>query len=129
VNLQDKTLYHQIHPLKLFTDWSTGIAALVLFWQHNLLPALLLAFIPSILVSFVLVRFANLERYQGSAFGKYIRSYMTRRMEIMRFAGYALMAVGAWYHLVWLIPLGLLVVVVAWLRGVIFPGSTDRARF
>jgi hypothetical protein len=46
---------------------------------------------------------------------------MTRGIEMARFAGYALMAASAWYHIVWLIPVGLLVILLAWLRGVIYP--------
>ncbi len=118
---QEKQLYHQIHPLKLFTDWSTGIIALYPLWQHDLVLALLIAFVPSIIVSLVLVRFVNLEKYKASRFGEYIGKYMTRTIEIMRFVGYAIMAIGAWFHIVWLIPLGLLVIILAWFRGVIFP--------
>ena len=120
MTLQEKQLYHQIHPLKLFTDWSTEIIALYPLWQHQLVLALLIAFVPSIIVSLVLVRFAHLEKYKESRFGKYIGKYMTRPIEMMRFVGYALMAMGAWFHAVWLIPLGLLVIVLAWSRGVIF---------
>ena len=123
MTLQEKSLYHQIHPLKLFVDWSTGIIALYPFWQNNLLTALLIAFIPSILVSFMLICFVNLEKYKQSSFGKYVHQYMTRPVEMIRFAGYALMAVGAWYHAVWLIPAGLLVILLAWLRGVVFPNK------
>ncbi len=123
MNFQEKSLYHQIHPLKLFTDWSTGIIALYPFWQNNLLAALIIAAVPSILVSFMLIRFANLEEYKQSTFGKYVHQYMTRPVEMMRFAGYALMAVGAWVHAVWFIPAGLLVILLAWLRGVIIPNK------
>ncbi len=121
MTLQEKSLYHQIHPVKLFADWSTGILALHLFWGQNLAAALLIAFVPSILVSLYIIRFVNLERYRQSSFGRYISRYMTRPIEAIRFAGYAMMAIGAWYHLVWLMPLGLLVILLAWLRGVIFP--------
>ncbi len=124
MTLQEKSVYHQIHPLKLFTDWSTGIIALYPFWQHQLLMALLIAFIPSILVSFILIRFVDLEKYKQSAFGNYIRQYMTRPVEMARFAGYAVMAIGAWYHAAWLIPLGLLVILLAWFRGAVFPDSS-----
>jgi hypothetical protein len=91
------------------------------FWQHQLLAAILIAFIPSIIVSFILMRFANLEKYKESAFGRYIRQFMTRAMEVIRATGYVMMAAGTWYHIVRLIPFGLLIVALAWLRGVIFP--------
>jgi hypothetical protein len=121
MTFREKSLYHQIHPVKLLTDWSTGIIALTLFWQHALFTALALGFIPSILVSLALVRLADLGRYKQSRFGQYVHRYMTRSMEALRLEGYAVMVVGAWFHLAWLILLGLLVVLFGWLRGVIFP--------
>ena len=72
------------------------------------------------MVSFALIRFANLEEYKESSFGKYVRKYMTRRIEAIRLAGYAVMAIGAWAHLIWLIPLGLLIILLGWIRGLIF---------
>jgi hypothetical protein len=121
MTLQEKILYHQIHPLKLLTDWGAGIIALYPFWQHNLLLALLIAFIPSILVSFLLIRFANLDKYKQSPFGKYIHQYMTHPIEMLRAAGYVLMAGAAWVHAAWAIPVGFLIVLLAWLRGIMFP--------
>jgi hypothetical protein len=118
---QEMSLYHQIHPIKLLTDWSAGLIALYLLWQHDLVAALVIACVPSILVSLIIVRFANLEKYEQSRFGRYIRKYMTRSMEVVRMAGYVVMAVGAWFHLACLIPLGLLFTLLGWLRGVILP--------
>lgn len=34
---QEKALYHQIHPLKLFTDISAEVISLYLFWKRRLL--------------------------------------------------------------------------------------------
>ena len=121
MTFQEKSLYHQIHQAKLFTDWSTGLLALYPFWHHNLLLGLLIAFVPSIISSLVIVRFVDLEKYKQSRFGKYLRQYMTRAVEAIRFIGYGIMAVGAWVHIVWAIPIGLLIIILAWLRGVIFP--------
>lgn len=121
MNAEEKYLYHQIHPLKLFTDWSTGIVALYPLWQHRLALALVIALIPPPIVSFMLVRFADLEKYKESAFGKYIRKYMTRSVEAIRFAGYVVMVIGAWYHILWLIAAGLIIILFGWLRGRIFP--------
>jgi hypothetical protein len=121
MNLQEKVLYHQIHPLKLSTDWLTGLAALYFFWQHDLILGLLIAFVPSILVSGVIMKFFSLEKYAESSRGKYIRKYMTRAMEMLRFGGYAIMAMGAWYHIVLFAVLGLFIILFAWLRGIILP--------
>lgn len=46
MNQQEKILYHQIHPAKLFVDWSTGMLALFFLWQHSLIGALIIMFIP-----------------------------------------------------------------------------------
>ena len=121
MNLREKVLYHQIHPLKLLTDSGSGFLALYLLWQHALLIAVLVALIPAIVVSFLLIRFADLEKYKNSSFGIYVARFMTRPVEMVRLAGFVLMAFGAWYHLIWLIPAGLIVVILAWLRGVILP--------
>ena len=46
MDLQEKILYHQIHPIKLFTDISTAIFSLYLLWRHRIGAALLVMFIP-----------------------------------------------------------------------------------
>ncbi len=121
MTIEEKILYHQIHPLKLLTDWSTGLVAIYLLWRHELIAALLLAFLPSILISWVLVRYAALECLRSSRFGGYIRQYMTRPIESLRFIGYGIMAAGGWFHLVGLVLFGLLVILFAWLNGKVFP--------
>ena len=119
MKLEEKVLYHQIHPAKLLTDISTALLSLVLLWKHRVAAALLVMFVPSICVSFALIRFVDLERYKRSRFGRYVRRSMTRSMEALRFAGMAVMALGAWFHRTWMIPLGLLVVLAGWLRGIL----------
>ena len=94
---EEKILYHQIHPLKLLTDCTVGFAALPLLWQRRLRAALLVMFAPAILVSVLLIRYADLKPYKRSAFGRYVKRYMTKEMQGMRFAGYLIMALGAWY--------------------------------
>jgi uncharacterized membrane protein len=95
MTFQEKSLYHQIHPAKLLTDWSTGLIALYPFWHHNLTAALLIAFVPSIVASMVILRFADPETYKQSVFGMYVRQYMTCTVKAIPFVGYGIMAVGA----------------------------------
>ena len=123
MNLKEKALYHQIHPIKLLTDWITGFIAVYFLWLHNLIVALLIMLIPASLVTFLLIRFVDLEKYKESRFGKYISQYMTRTTEVIRFTGYLLMGLGAWLHLLWLILVGLVTILLAWFRGIIFPGT------
>ena len=118
LSAQEKTLYHQIHPLKLLTDWGSGIIALFFFWAHKIILALAIAVIPSFLVSFALLQWADLARLKDSAFGNYVHQYMTLWAQLARLLGYAIMAAGAWFHQAWLIVVGLLVIVSAWMWGI-----------
>ena len=118
---EEKLLYHQIHPLKLLTDCTAGFAALPLLWRHRLRAALLVMFVPAILVSVLIIRYVDLESYKRSALGHYIERYMTREMQGVRLAGYLIMSLGAWHRRLWPVPLGVLVVLFGWFRGMIFP--------
>ncbi len=46
---------------------------------------------------------------------------MTSEMRLLRLGGLIAMVIGAWYHVVVLIPLGLVVILLGWLRGILFP--------
>jgi hypothetical protein len=123
VTRQEKLLYHQIHPLKLLPDITAGFAALPLLRRHRLRAALLVALVPPILASALIVRYADLEPCRRSRLGRYVERYMTREMELVRLAGYLVMALGAWHRRGWTIPLGLLVVLFGQFRGLLFPGK------
>jgi hypothetical protein len=121
----EKYLYHQVHPLKLLTDWGSGFAALYFFWKQELLLAVLVAVVPLLVISGVLIRFASLEHYATSKRGQYIKTHMTRARELLRLAGYVVMAFAAWYHLPWMILSGLLVILLAWFA--VTPTTTTLA--
>ena len=113
----DRVLYHQIHPLKLFTDVSTAATACYLLWEHRVAPAFVIGFVPSIVVSAVLITWADLEPYRRSPFGGYVGSFMTRRVEIARFAGLVPLWGGAWARSARLIAAGVVWIIGCWLWG------------
>jgi hypothetical protein len=117
MNSKDKYLYHQIHPLKLFTDISAAFGGLCFLWRHQLAFALVVMLAPPFLVSLLLMRYADLEGYRESAFGKYIARSTSHAMEAVRLAGMAVTALGAWRHSVWIIFAGIVIVLFGWLRG------------
>ena len=121
MTLGEKILYQQIHPLKLLTDSTVGFLALPLLWRHRLREALVVMFVPAIVVSVLIIRYVDLEPYKHSPFGGYVEQYMTREMEAVRSAGYLIVGLGAWHRRPWLVPLGVLVVLFGWFRGVLFP--------
>ena len=82
-----------------------------------MVAGLIIAFIPSLLVSFLLVGFIDLENYKNSRFGRYVAKYMRQIAQQARLVGYVGMALGAWFHMVWILVLGLVVIVVSWTWG------------
>jgi len=84
MTFREKQLYHQIHPLKLATDISAEIVSLYLFWKRKLLAGLLVALVPPVIASALIMRLVDLEKYKQSAFGKYVRSYMTPAVVAVR---------------------------------------------
>jgi putative flippase GtrA len=121
MDMNEKVLYHQIHPAKLLVDWGTLPVALYLLWQRRPRLALIVAFVPSIIASYLLIRYFDLEPYKQSRFGRYITRSMTRAMQAVRLAGAAVMMLGAWQRRRWLFPIGLLIILAGWLRGVVLP--------
>jgi hypothetical protein len=119
MTIQEKVLYHQIHPLKLAPDWGTGALAFYLLWRHRLWLALLVMFVPAIVVSGALIQRADLEPYKQSAFGRYVARSMTPSMQGVRLAGNGIMMLGAWYRRPALLVGGLLVILFGWMRGVL----------
>ena len=123
---QEKRLYHQIHPLKLATDISAEIVSLYLFWKHRLLAGMLVLLVPPVIASTLIMRLANLETYRQSALGRYIREYMTPSSVALRIAGTVITHVGAWFRKPMLIPLGLVTVLLGWMRGKLLPNARTR---
>ena len=122
---RERVLLHQIHPLKLATDWGTATAAAYLLWRHQLDTALVVGLVPPVIVTAALLRRADLGPLRASASGRYIQRHMTRRMEALRFGGLALAWLAAWYHRPVGIAIGVLVILAAWARGAVSPGEQD----
>jgi hypothetical protein len=99
MNFAEKKLYHQIHPLKLATDIGVTPIFLYFLWRHEIVPALLVGFVPPIVVSAVMMKWTpDLEWIKNSALGQYLKRYMTPTNEVIRFLTLIPMAYGAWVH-------------------------------
>ncbi len=117
MDLGERLLYHQIHPLKLLADGGAELVSLPLFWRHRLWTALAVHFLPAVLASLVLVRWGDLEPYRRSALGRYVSHQMTPRRQALRALGDLVMVLGAWRHRPLVILLGGLTVLFGWLGG------------
>jgi hypothetical protein len=51
MGFREKKLYHQIHPFKLATDIGVTPIFLYFFGKHRIVPAIIVGFVPPILVS------------------------------------------------------------------------------
>jgi hypothetical protein len=122
---QEKALYHQIHPLKLVTDISAEVVSLYLFWKRKLLAGVIVLLVPPIIASTLIVRWVELETYKQSAFGRYLRTYMTPFAVTVRLLGTVVTHLGAWYRRPSLIVLGFAIILLAWLRGVLWPKTEE----
>jgi hypothetical protein len=125
MTLKEKALYNQIHPLKLSTDILAAAVSLYFFWLHQLLPALMVHFVPPLIASALLIRYADLEPIKQSVFGRYIGRSMTRTIESIRLFGDLVMVVGVWVHDLLLLSAGLLVIIGAWCSGLL-PSNTRK---
>ena len=123
----ERKLYHQIHPLKLATDVGVTPVALYCLWVHRPLSAAIVGFVPPIVVSAAMLRWPpDLEPWKASALGRYVGRYMTPLIELVRFLTLAPMAYGAWNHEPGWIVIGLVMLVVAWANGLIWPKPRRR---
>jgi hypothetical protein len=122
---KEKALYHQIHPAKLATDLAASVISLYFFWQHQLVIALALHFIPPLIASGLLIRYGALERYRDTAFGRYVSRHMTRLIEAVRLFGEIVTIAGAWYHDWLMIAAGFAVILGAWSNGLL-PSALAR---
>lgn len=120
MTFQEKNLYQQIHPVRLLTDWITGIGACFLFWQRDIWFGVTLSFLPSLIVSLLIVRFADLEKIKNSAFGQYFQRTYTRKVDLIRFFGFLVVASASWWQMVPGIVAGFLIIVGTWTYGLIF---------
>ncbi len=120
MTLKEKILYHQIHPLKLSVDFSTSFATTYLAWQHDIPWFLALFLLPSVIITLLLIKFADLQQLKNSSLGKYIAKYMTRKIEGIRLVGQITMWVAAWFHAPFFIVAGFLIIVGGWLNGLLF---------
>ncbi len=120
MNVIDKTLYHQIHPFKMVTDVVAAFAAVYLIWQHLLIEGLVVGFIPSLAISFFMIRTMEFDRQKQSQFGKYVKRYMGRGADTARSIGFLVMLGGGWFRFWWLIALGFLVIIGAWVNGLVY---------
>jgi len=120
MNIIDKTLYHQIHPFKMVTDVISAFIAVYLLWLHMIVEGLIVAFIPSLMISLFMLKLMDFEKQKQSKFGKYVKKYMSRGTDTIRSIAFFVMLAGGWFHFAWVIAFGFLIIILTWMNGLIF---------
>ena len=114
---REKSLYQQVHPVKLLVDVGSSLASTWLLWEARWISAAVVGFVPSVIVTLWLVAFADLERLRGSRLGAYVAQHMPGRIVALRGVGQLVVWAGAALHVAWLIPFGYFGIVLAWING------------
>ncbi|HMI84777.1 MAG TPA: hypothetical protein VK550_11840 [Polyangiaceae bacterium] len=114
MDLQERSLYHQVHPLKLAVDIGTAAISLCLLWQRHLYVALAVMWLPSIFVTALLIRSGSFEKVRDSRVGELLRRRMTHSVEALRFGGLGIAAFGAWFRSAAAIVAGVLLIGACW---------------
>ncbi|HSD12806.1 MAG TPA: hypothetical protein VLC10_04570 [Patescibacteria group bacterium] len=118
---KERYLYHQIHPAKLVADAAAGFASVFALLAHHLFAGIAIALVVPAAASFLVLRYADLERQKRSSFGAYVKRFMTRGAAIQRTAGFAVLAYGAWTSSFLTGVLGCALIVHAWTMGLLIP--------
>lgn len=118
LTLGERLLYHQIHPVKVYSDIATAVIAIDLFWHQQLGPALVIAVAVPIMVSAALIGEADLERLRRSAMGAYLRRFMPAWLHAVRAFGVALAFYAAWHHVPAGIIAGIALAAACWANGI-----------
>jgi hypothetical protein len=90
------------------------------------MAGVLVLLVPPIIATTLIVRWVDLEPYKQSAFGRYLRTYMTPFAVMVRLLGTVVTHLGAWYRRPSLSALGLAIILLARLRGILWPGSREE---
>ena len=109
----------EIHPAKLLTDASAAVLCLYLLWRRDLSLAVIVAMVPPLIASGLVLRFTDLEALKQSTLGVYVKRHMIPAMQLLRVCGFLVMAVAAWKHAPIAILAGLGIVAAGWLKGAV----------
>lgn len=119
LSLQERILLHQLHPVKLAVDWGTGLYAAWLLWEHELVAALLVGFVPSIVLSVYFILRTDLTGFKETPLGRYMLSPRTRPSDSLRLFGLAVMWAGAWLNSLPGAAAGVAIILFAWGKGLL----------
>jgi hypothetical protein len=114
----DRYLLHQVHAAKLATDIAVGIVSTVLMWRHRVVSALLIAFVPAIAASALVLRL-DLSGLRDTQRGRYVLASMPPTAQAVRMLGQIFAWVAAYHRRPSGIVGGILITLSGWSFGLV----------
>ena len=111
-------LLHQVHAGKLATDVASGLASTALMWQGHVRAALLVAHIPAVAGSALVIR-RDLSSLRATRRGRYVLEHMPPSAQAVRLLGQVIMWRAAYQHRARGVAAGAFMIVVGWSHGVL----------
>jgi hypothetical protein len=124
---RDAYLLHQVHPLKLLTDVACGLASTALMWRRRVRAALLVAHLPPVLASAIIIR-GDLSRLKVTRRGRYVLEHMPPSAQALRLLGQAIMWRAAYRHRAAGVAAGALAILIGWSHGLLPTRARPRGR-
>jgi len=118
MDIKERKLLLQTHPLKIFVDWTTRYASLYFLWDHKIGLTLLIMLGPSILASYLILKYIDITALKDTAYGKIMPTLMTTKLELFRSVIFVVAVAGAWLQNLMLIMISLSIVILIWMIGI-----------
>ena len=114
----ERYLLHQVHAAKLATDITFGIVSIVLIWRHRVMSAFVIAFVPAIVASALVLRL-DLSGLRDTRRGSYVLANMPPGAQAMRILGQIFAWLAAYQRRPNGIVAGLLITLSGWSFGLV----------
>jgi hypothetical protein len=114
MRLADKTLVHQVHPVKISADVTASIVSNVLLWRGQVTTAITVRVVLPMAGSAAVLGMADLDSLGRTRRGRYVLEHMPPAAQAVRLAGDAVMGWGAGRRSRALLLIGAGVIVVGW---------------
>jgi len=114
----DRYLLHQVHAAKLAIDIAFGIVSTVLMWRHRVVSALVIAFVPAIVASALVLRLDPSD-LRDARRGRYVLANMPPTAQGVRMLGQIFAWLAAYRRRPSGIVTGILITLSGWSLGLV----------
>ena len=127
MRLAEGALIHQVHPAKIGADVTASVLSNVLLWKARPRAALAVRLVLPLAGSVAVLGLADLDALARTRRGKYVLVHMPPSAQAVRFAGDALMGIGARRRSAAVVLAGAAVVAAGWSHA-LWPGRPMDGR-